>query len=88
VDIVGKFRHRIVRKDNDQLIVQSAEALRLMVQAIRKEEDNVFDDAAKYEARATMVLDDQLKHWIGSGEVAPLRIQGAETFGGGILNII
>lgn len=65
VDIVGKFRHRAVTKDSDALIIQSGEALRLMVQAIRKEENNLWDDAGKFEARAQAVLQAQLLHWSG-----------------------
>ena len=88
VDIVGKFRTRDVAKDSDALIIQSREALRLMVQAIRKEEDNVFDDAARYEARAEAVLNEQLRHWMGDGKVAPMRIVNSDAGGGGVLNMI
>lgn len=88
IDIVGKYRQRVVRKDNDGLIVQSGEALRLMVQAIRKEEDNLFDDAARYEARAKMVLDEQLAHWMGDGKVAPIRVVGPEVSGAGVMNLV
>jgi len=88
VDIVGKFRTRDVAKDSDALIIQSREALRLMVQAIRKEEDNLFDDAAKFEARAELVLGEQLRHWMGDGKVAPMRIVNSDAGGGGVLNMI
>lgn len=88
IDIVGKFRQRAVRKDSDELIIQSAEALRLMCQALRKEENNLWDDAARYEASATRVLDEQLAHWMGDGKVAPMRIIGAEVQGAGVLNVI
>lgn len=88
VDIVGKFRHRAVAKDSDALIIQSPEALRVMVQAIRKEEDNLWDDAAKYELRATTLLDDQLRHWIGDGKVAPIRWVGSGADGANVLNMV
>lgn len=88
IDIVGKFRQRAVTKDSDALIIQSAEALRLMVQAIKKEENDLWDDAAKFELRAKEVLDEQLHHWLGDGETVPLKLAGAETFGGGICNLI
>ena len=88
VDIVGKFRTRDVAKDSDALIIQSREALRLMVQAIRKEEDNLFEDAAKYEARAEVVLNEQLRHWMGDGKVQPIRIVDSEVGGAGILNMV
>jgi len=77
-----------VAKDSDALIIQSREALRLMVQAIRKEEDNLFDDAAKFEARAELVLGEQLRHWMGDGKVAPMRIVNSDAGGGGVLNMI
>lgn len=88
VDVVGKFRQRTVRKDNDALILESGEAIRLMVQTIRKEEDNLWDDAAKYEARATAILDEQLRHWLGSGAAVPIKIVGAQSWGGGIPNYV
>lgn len=88
IDVVGKFRHRAVSKDSDELIIQSGEALRLMVQSIRAEEDNLDDLALKREASAMRILDEQLSHWMGSGAVVPLRIVGAESWGGGICNIV
>jgi len=88
VDIVGKFRHRAVSKDDDALIIQSGEALRMMVQAIRKEEDSMFQDATMYEARAEKILDDQLKHWNGSGVVSPIKVVGCSTFGGNIPQLV
>lgn len=88
IDIVGKFRHRVVRKDSDALIIESGEALRLMVQSIRKSEDNLFQDAMQYEALAVSVLNDQLKHWLGDGAVVPLRIVGAESWGGSVPNLV
>lgn len=88
VDIVGKFRHRIVRKDNDALIIESGEALRLMVQAIRAEENNLDQVALIREATAVRILNDQLSHWLGSGASVPLRVVGSETFGGGICNVV
>lgn len=88
IDIVGKFRARTVRKDSDNLVIESLEALRLMVQAIRKSEDNLFEDAVRYEAMAISVLDSQLKHWLGDGAVVPIRIVGAESWGGSIPNLV
>lgn len=88
IDIVGKFRHRKVRKDNDNLILESEEALRVMVQAIMKEERDRWEEAAKYEARAVAILNEQLQHWMGDGAVAPIRMVGAESWGGGAVNLV
>lgn len=88
IDVVGKLRQRGVSKATDALIIQSAEAIRMMVQAIRKEENDLWDDAAKYELGAVRILREQLAHWMGDGKVAPIRITRPEVYGAGVPNII
>lgn len=88
VDVVGKFRQRAVSKDSDSLIIQSGEAIRLMVQSIRAEEDGLEAIALAREQMAERILDQQLRHYMGSGYVAPIRFEGSATFGGSVPNLI
>lgn len=82
VTVVGKLRFVPVENDNDWLYINYEGALKLMVQAIRKEETN-SEDASRYEGKAIQLLQDQLLHYLGDGAVPIPRIQNAATFGGG-----
>ena len=80
--VVGKLRFIPVVNDNDWMYINYEAALRLMVQAIRKEETN-SEDASHYENKAIQLLQDQLLHYLGDGAVPIPRIQGVATYGGG-----
>jgi len=82
VTVVGKLRFIPVVNDNDWMYINYEAALRLMVQAIRKEETN-SEDASHYENKAIQLLQDQLLHYLGDGAVPIPKIQGVATYGGG-----
>jgi hypothetical protein len=87
VEIVGKRAHRPVVNENDFLIIEHGDALRLMVQAIDKEEKNIWDEAERFEAKAQRLLEEQVAAWRGSGVVTPIRMVGSDLYGGGIENV-
>tara|TARA_R100000808_G_scaffold25091_1_gene61738 strand:- start:3389 stop:4357 length:969 start_codon:yes stop_codon:yes gene_type:complete len=87
VTITGKLRFIPAENDIDWLLISSQPALKLMVMAIRKEENNIMDEAMVYEAKAVKTLQDQLMHHLGDGAVFVPRIEGAETWGGGVVNM-
>jgi len=86
VTIVGKFRHIPVSNDNDFLAISLTDALILECQAIKKEENNLWEDAQRYHLRAVDLLDKQLAHWNGSGTDQPIKMPSTEVWGGGIIN--
>lgn len=88
VTIIAKLRYIPATGDDSILMIPHTDAIRLGVQAVKKEEDNMLDEAQKYWMTAIRSLDQQLKHWKGSGVVAPIRMVGSSTYGGGITNII
>lgn len=87
ITITGKLRFIPAENDIDWLHINNQPALKLMVMAIRKEENNIIEEAVAYEARAVQALNDQLSHHMGDGAVVTPRIVGAEVFGGGIINM-
>ena len=84
VTVLAKFRFIPARVDNDFLPIPNLEAIRLGAQAILREESNDIQGAAQYWSLAFNLLNAQLAHYIGSGQVNPIRFIGADTFGGGI----
>ena len=88
VTIIGKLRFIPAINDDSVLIISNTEAIRLAVQAIKKEEDNVIQEAVVYWGMALDALNDQLRHYRGSGQVDPIRMVGSESYGGGVVNII
>lgn len=88
LDIAGKMRFMKVYEDADYLMISHSEAVRLMVQAVKKEEDNLWDDARKFEAAALKCLEDQLGHYKGDGEVQPITFTSSEVTGPAVENMI
>ena len=80
--VMGKLRYIPATVDTDWLLIPSVPALKLMVQAIRKEENNLIQEAVAYEQRALDVLNALLAHHIGDGAMPIPNVQ-ATAFGGG-----
>lgn len=72
----ARLRHIPVRVDNDHLILRNIAALKLMAMAIRKEEEENFEQAETYELKALRELERELATYQGSGEVVPIRMEG------------
>lgn len=87
VTVVGKARFIPVTDDNDFLPISHPEAVRLACQAIHKEESDMLDVAATYWLMAQRCLTKQLEHWNGHGSVQPIRVVGANVFGGHIPHV-
>ena len=88
VTVIGKMRFIPAVVDSDWLYISYEAALKLMVQAVDKEEKNLIDESFAYEAKALGLMQDQLSHHLGDGAVAVPRVQGGEVFaGGGVPNL-
>ena len=85
--VMGKMRYIPAVVDTDWLLIPSVPALKLMVQAIRKEENNLIQEAVAYEQRAMEVLHDLLAHHIGDGVLPVPKIQSTGFGGGEVWNI-
>ena len=82
VTVVGKLRYIPAKVDTDWLLIPSVPALKLMVMAVRKEENNLIEEAEGYEFKAVRVLNELLHQYLGDGMVPVPRIQST-AFGGG-----
>lgn len=88
VTVIGKIRFIPAEVDNDFLPISHIEAIRLACQGVAKEEKNLLAEAVPYWAMAVDLLKKQLAHHEGAGVVQPLRMIGADTFGGGIPQLV
>lgn len=89
VTIIGKLRFIPAINDNSVMMISHTEAIRLGVQAVFFEESNRLNEGAQYWGMALNLLNSQLKHHRGSGQVDPIRMVGSATWGGGgFTNII
>lgn len=79
VDVMAKLRHVPVVNDNDFLIIEHAEAMRLACQAIRAEEAHEVQLSDAYWTKAVLCLEDQLRHWQGAGTSIPLKFENSLT---------
>lgn len=88
VTVMAKLRHIEVTNDNDFLLLGSASAIKLMVQAILKEERNLMNEALVYEQKAIKELQDELQSFEGDGAVPVMRTEDREIWGPGVLNVL
>jgi hypothetical protein len=89
VTVAAKLRFIPATGDNSIMMISHRDAIRLMVQCIKKEEDNLLNEAANYLAMAVGCLNSQLKSYRGSGQVDPIRFTTGRTFGAGnVYNIL
>lgn len=88
VVVVGKLRYLPAKNDIDWLFINNLPALKMMVTAIRKEENNIIDEATFAEAKAIQMLNEQLMHHLGDGAVAVPKMASPNVWGGGINNLI
>lgn len=77
----AKLRFIPVRVDGSFVMISHKEALRLACKAVLKEEQDVYNEAAINWGIAYRLLNAQLHHHKGDGEVPRIRVQAA--FGGG-----
>jgi hypothetical protein len=84
--VIAKLRHIDVVNDNDFFLLGNMAALKLMSQAILKEERNLPDEATFYEAKAVKELQDELSSYEGDGQVPTIKMEGSNTWGGNVLN--
>jgi len=87
VTVIGKLRYLPVVNDADYLVITSMPAIKLMTMAIRKEENNLLQEAVGYEAMAVKTLNEQLAQFLGDGVTHQLRVAGVEAWGGAVDNM-
>lgn len=62
--VTGKKRYIALKSDEDYLIVQNIEALKLIILSIERNENNAPDDAVKYRQQAFELLQAEVKNHI------------------------
>lgn len=88
VTVIAKLKHIDVSRDADFLLLGNLGAIKLMVQAILKEERNLLPEAVGYEAKAIKELDDELKSFEGDGAIPTIRYENRDIWGGAVHNVI
>lgn len=88
VSVIIKTAFMPVYTDTDWLQITSMPALKSMCQALRKEENNLIDDAHKYEANAVRILQNQLQNHEGDAPVIAIKMPSNDVYGGGVANVL
>jgi hypothetical protein len=83
VTVQAMLRFIPVARDNDFMLIQSLPALEKMVMAIRKEEDDLIQEAMAYEGAAIRILNNQLSRYQGDGAQVTLQVEGGAMWGSG-----
>jgi hypothetical protein len=76
-----KLQHVPVVVDNDPLVIGNLAALKLMVMAILREEQNRLDESAIFESKARAEIDGELSSYLGDGLTTTIRME--KDFGAG-----
>jgi hypothetical protein len=88
VTVRAKLRFIPATGDDSWMLISNARAIRLAVQAMKKERDELLDMAGQFSGRAMGALDQQVAHHQGSGEKANVQMDPPSIWGGGIPNVI
>lgn len=88
VTVMAKLEYIPVANDEDWLLIGNIPALKMELMALMKEENNVWQESLVYHQKALSLLRDELRHYIGSGVVNPVRMQPASIGGAGVRNMI
>lgn len=89
VEVAAKLRYIPVSGDNDFIMIGNLRALVSMVQALRKYENDLINEAQSYEATAVRYLEEELRSYQGDGPVVQLRTQNRNIWGAGYVeNVI
>jgi len=83
VTVMAKLRHVDVAVDNDYVIPPCPDAIKLMVKAILKEENELIEEAAVYEMKAEQTLREQTMHHLGDAQHT-IKTVGVAQWGGGL----
>lgn len=67
INVMAKLRFIKASVDTDYVLPPNLAAIKLMISAIYKEENNLIAEANQYEANALRVLNEQLNHYLGDG---------------------
>lgn len=63
--ILAKKRFIPAVDDNDDLMITNLGALKMMLRAIEKEENNLLEEAVAYETRASVLLSEEYREYLG-----------------------
>lgn len=75
INVMAKLRFIKASVDTDYILPPNLAAIKLMIAAIYKEENNLIGEANVYEANALRLLNEQLDHYLGDG--AKIVVQNA-----------
>lgn len=84
INVIAKREFIPVRSDNDVLLIGNLPALKAMCLAIQKEDKNDQAAAMVDLARAYQIMDDEVQHYLGTGQKVPVRMEGEIWGAGGI----
>jgi len=87
VTIMAKLEFIPAKVDKDWLLIGNLPAIKDMCQSIRKSENNEFDQAVQWEARAVQALRRELSHYRGHGVVQPIRLTPRHIGGPSVMNM-
>jgi hypothetical protein len=71
VTVLAKRKFIPIVSDDDDLLISNLGALKMMLIAIEKEENNNLDEAMKYEQKAVMLLQEELRETEGAAIARP-----------------
>ena len=85
--VMGKRRYIPAAVDDDVLMIPHLDAIRLGCQAILAEEGNLLQEALGFWGLAYSALNDQSRHWQGSGAEQPMKMPSATIWGPAVTNL-
>lgn len=88
VTVMAKLEFIPVARDEDWLLIGNLPALKDELQAILKSENNLFEESLAWHMKAVNALRAELRHYVGSGVVQPIKMQPRNVGGAAVANMI
>lgn len=88
VTVMAKLEFIPVARDEDWLLIGNLPALKMELMALMKEENNVWSESIIYHQKALTHLRDELRHYVGSGVIQPIKMTPRNIGGAAVRNVI
>lgn len=88
VTVMAKMEFIPARQDTDYLLIGNLPALKDMIQAVKKGEADLFEEALAWENKAVNELEKELAHYLGDGPAVQIKTENKGIYGGGVDNVI
>lgn len=88
LSVIAKRRYLPITSDSDTVLISNFNALKLMLQALHREDSNLMKEADIFEEKAVRILKDELAEYLGDTSTGNVEVQMPQFGASGIPNLV